>query len=354
VLDDRSTLLPSGRRLPMYFDLTAVDEFSDIPWETLWTRDDKFLALNNWPVGRMLHSNAGRVMRRELQPPFRIAAVLSALGVKPDSEWQSLRAAVEASHADVHVLLLLSDADLHDSLATSGPSALFPLHLKQVDKALPRNDFRETVAVQPAVVNDQQIGTICTSAVHAIVSSPATVIRDFWFTTLLRGEGKSAVRWADRRRSFSPVVFAATAPAGYPAARDERRRSSYRHRASSTPGSRRVTSQDRWLSSSADRGPVCRRCVRRIGCRGVGSHAGCRRGGRRSARPTHTPPATTAQRSSSSDNHVSAAPYVLVTGGLSNTAIPTDGPLGNAHRPRHCRRDEISCRQTGYAPGGLH
>ena len=202
MLDDRSTLLPSGRRLPMYFDLTAVDEFSDIPWETLWTRDDKFLALNNWPVGRMLHSNAGRVMRRELQPPFRIAAVLSALGVKPDSEWQSLRAAVEASHADVHVLLLLSDADLHDSLATSGPSALFPLHLKQVDKALPRNDFRETVAVQPAVVNDQQIGTICTSAVHAIVSSPATVIRDLWFTTLLRGEGKSAVRWADRRRVF--------------------------------------------------------------------------------------------------------------------------------------------------------
>ncbi|MBB3606645.1 hypothetical protein FHT40_006336 [Mycolicibacterium sp. BK556] len=120
VLDARTTLARNGRRVPMYFDLTAAEELHDFAWEMLW-KDDKFLTLEKWPIGRMLQSDAGKVLTRSFAPPFRIAAVLSSLGVDSRNEWQSLHDAIAASTADVRVLLLMSDTDLHDELYANGP-----------------------------------------------------------------------------------------------------------------------------------------------------------------------------------------------------------------------------------------
>ena len=72
----------------------------------------------------MLQSYEGKVLSRKLEPPFRIAAVLSSLGVNPNSEWQALKAAVDASNADVEVLLLLSDTALHDTIQANKPAWL--------------------------------------------------------------------------------------------------------------------------------------------------------------------------------------------------------------------------------------
>jgi len=108
--------VPADQRRPVYIDVTGADACQELPWEALCTDDGRFLALDRWPVARMLASTAGAVTTRILRPPLRIAAILSCLRVDPRGEWDALRRAVESSQVAVNVLLLLSDYDLYDEL----------------------------------------------------------------------------------------------------------------------------------------------------------------------------------------------------------------------------------------------
>jgi hypothetical protein len=113
--------VPANDRRSVYVDLSGADSCQELPWEALCTGDGHFLALERWPVARMLGSTAGAVVPRVLQPPLRIAAILSCLGVDPTPEWEALRQVVESASDDVRLLLLLSDVVLHDELAESPP-----------------------------------------------------------------------------------------------------------------------------------------------------------------------------------------------------------------------------------------
>lgn len=108
---------PDTEKRPVYVDVTGADACQELPWEALRTEDGTFLALDRWPVARMLASTAGAVPKRRLSPPLRIAAVLSCLNVDPRGEWDALRRAVETAGIPVQVMLLLSDFGLHDELA---------------------------------------------------------------------------------------------------------------------------------------------------------------------------------------------------------------------------------------------
>ncbi len=107
-------------RRPIYVDLSDAIASQDLPWETLCAPGDRFLALQPcWPVARMLAGTRKPVVERTLEPPVRLAAVLSCLGIQADQEWDALRNAVEASGTPIKVLLLLSEPGLFDTVNDS-------------------------------------------------------------------------------------------------------------------------------------------------------------------------------------------------------------------------------------------
>lgn len=101
-----------GSYRPIYIDLGGALTCQELPWEALCREDGGFLALEHWPVGRMLNSRASPVKVRKFQPPLRITAVLSCLGVSAREEWQALKTAVDNSPLEIDMLLLLSEAPL--------------------------------------------------------------------------------------------------------------------------------------------------------------------------------------------------------------------------------------------------
>jgi hypothetical protein len=102
-------------RRPIYLDLSDADDSQDLPWETLCAPNDRFLALEPcWPVARMLNGTRKPVVERTLQPPLRLTAILSCLGVQADEEWDALCKAVKASAAPISVQLFLSEDELFD------------------------------------------------------------------------------------------------------------------------------------------------------------------------------------------------------------------------------------------------
>lgn len=101
-----------GSYHPIYIDLGGALPFQELPWEALCREDGGFLALQQWPVGRMLNSRASPVKVRKFQPPLKIAAVLSCLGVSAVEEWEALKTAVDNSPLPIDLLLLLSETAL--------------------------------------------------------------------------------------------------------------------------------------------------------------------------------------------------------------------------------------------------
>jgi hypothetical protein len=123
-------------RRPIYLDLSSAKESQGLPWEALCTSTGRFLALNpTWPVGRILAGARKADPKGSLRPPFRLAAVLSCLGVTAHQEWDALRKAVESSGAPVRLQLLLSEQELHDEIVDLG--------LPWVEPALIPTEFGE-------------------------------------------------------------------------------------------------------------------------------------------------------------------------------------------------------------------
>lgn len=104
-------------RRPLYLDLSNAEDSLALPWEALCTSTGRFLALHpRWPVGRILAGDRKADPKGILEPPLRLAAVLSCLGLTAREEWDALHKAVESSGAPVEVLLLLSEQDLYDEI----------------------------------------------------------------------------------------------------------------------------------------------------------------------------------------------------------------------------------------------
>jgi hypothetical protein len=104
-------------RRPIYLNLSDAIAAQALPWEALCTRSGTFLAMQPaWPVARMLSGLRKPLTHRTLEPPLRIAAILSCLDVGAEGEWDALRKAVESSGAQVRMLLLVSETELHDTI----------------------------------------------------------------------------------------------------------------------------------------------------------------------------------------------------------------------------------------------
>ena len=125
-------------RRPLYLDLSNAKDSQALPWEALCTSTGRFLALHpRWPVGRILSGERKADPKGSLEPPLRLAAVLSCLGLTAREEWDALRKAVESSGAAVEVLLLLSEQDLYDEIDGLG-DRLGGQHRGRAHRPLPR------------------------------------------------------------------------------------------------------------------------------------------------------------------------------------------------------------------------
>lgn len=86
---------PAGDECSLYLRLMAQDA-ERLCWETLYDQHSEFLALDRrWPVARMADAVLDRPdPPRAFEPPLRVAAIISALGIDGVREWTQLRDAV--------------------------------------------------------------------------------------------------------------------------------------------------------------------------------------------------------------------------------------------------------------------
>ena len=92
-------LAPPGQRAPLYVRVLAP-EADALRWEALRSGQGDFFALrSSSPVGRIVYVDSGEDRRPDpFEPPLRVMALLSALGVPAGKEWASLRRAVQDAH----------------------------------------------------------------------------------------------------------------------------------------------------------------------------------------------------------------------------------------------------------------
>ena len=105
----------SAERFP--FEAMFVSK-ADFP---LLSDGARFLSLSErFAIGRLVDGNAVSLATSSLQPPLRVTALLSALGVPADGQWTALQEAVRARGAvPIRLQVFVSDRRLYDEIAAS-------------------------------------------------------------------------------------------------------------------------------------------------------------------------------------------------------------------------------------------
>jgi hypothetical protein len=98
---------------PLYIRLTPDAE--GLPWETLFDKSARFLALDpRWPVARMGRAGGRRTPTIDFEPPLRVMAVLAAANVDATAEWTGLYAALQGAGFPVSLRVLVAQRDLYE------------------------------------------------------------------------------------------------------------------------------------------------------------------------------------------------------------------------------------------------
>lgn len=97
-IDNALAIPPTGEPLPLLFHMEAAAA-DELPWEQLYAGPQGFMALDRrWPLARIARWR--RAQRdRVLARPFRIVAVLAAVGRSGVPQLEALRAALDAAPA---------------------------------------------------------------------------------------------------------------------------------------------------------------------------------------------------------------------------------------------------------------
>ena len=108
-------------RCPMLIHLDADSEADRIPWEILCAPGGIFLGLEpRWSVARVIDSTIPLSGAVAFQPPLRITALLSCLGIPAADEWAALIEAVDETPVPVEILALVGEPDLEQQIADEG------------------------------------------------------------------------------------------------------------------------------------------------------------------------------------------------------------------------------------------
>ncbi|HLS46464.1 MAG TPA: CHAT domain-containing protein [Ornithinicoccus sp.] len=107
-------------RYPVFVELTTPGA-ENFPWEALCSQEGDFLGLDErWAGGRIVETISPLPGVWRFEPPLRVAAVLSCLGVPAADEWAALRDACAATGLPVRLLVLVSEEALHEEIAAAG------------------------------------------------------------------------------------------------------------------------------------------------------------------------------------------------------------------------------------------
>ncbi len=98
---------------PVYVRFATKDGVAQLPWEAMWAPSGEVLGLDErWAIGRMVTAATGGGPRHTLEPPIRIAAVLSCIGITAAGELAALRKALDAAPGQVELFVLASEEQL--------------------------------------------------------------------------------------------------------------------------------------------------------------------------------------------------------------------------------------------------
>ncbi|MFE7408761.1 CHAT domain-containing protein [Isoptericola sp. NPDC057559] len=106
-------------RVPVYADILPLSGAEGVPWEALrFPGEGPFLALESkYALARVVRTAEPRVPLYQLEPPLRVVALLSCLGLTAAGELAELRrVARDAGPGRVSLLVVLSEADLAERL----------------------------------------------------------------------------------------------------------------------------------------------------------------------------------------------------------------------------------------------
>lgn len=103
------------------FFLLKTDEAERFYWEALCSPKGEFLALDHrWPIVRMADSSIDRERaNKAFRAPLKITAVLSALGIKAETEWQKLKQAMQPAVSKgfaIQLTVVVGEEALHDQI----------------------------------------------------------------------------------------------------------------------------------------------------------------------------------------------------------------------------------------------
>jgi CHAT domain-containing protein len=124
-------------RYPLFVEIDSASQVESLPWEALCGADGTFLGLDErWAIGRMIDAARPPAAPRDLVLPMKITAVLSALHVPADQEWQALWDSIgTVPELPVELLVLASEDDLAETIAGVTPPAGVTVTVEQVPES---------------------------------------------------------------------------------------------------------------------------------------------------------------------------------------------------------------------------
>jgi hypothetical protein len=116
--DQLKAALLNQEESPVYVWFATKDGVELLPWEAMCSPKGEFLGLDErWALGRMATAKAGSGMFHTLEPPVRIAAVLSCLTITAAGELAALRESLAVmAPGQVELLVVASEEEVVTTL----------------------------------------------------------------------------------------------------------------------------------------------------------------------------------------------------------------------------------------------
>ena len=131
-------LLPDQADVTPVYLMLGEGEMELIGWETLCNKADAFFSLDDrFPIGRIVEPSHDEARApTSMRLPFRVMAILSAMGADARPEWEHLFAAVTTARAaglDMQFRVLVGDPDLRALIDQAVPANAAWLSVSHID-----------------------------------------------------------------------------------------------------------------------------------------------------------------------------------------------------------------------------
>ncbi len=112
-----SLTAPVDKVVPLYIYLKS-DQTEGLPWETLFTPQANFLALDSrWPIARIAGSSPmAAVIDRTFRPPLKVTLLLAAVGIDATPEWEAFYSALKNAPLEMELQVFVCQSELEAAI----------------------------------------------------------------------------------------------------------------------------------------------------------------------------------------------------------------------------------------------